>query len=393
MKLSTKLIHSIAVPGMYNDGNGLYLKITNSGNKSWICRVRHPVTKRLIDRKLGTPSNLSLKAARTMCARERIAIIDSDGYPRGGVKETAKTFGEYALEFIQRRSPEWSNAKHASQWTNTLTTYAFPTIGSVELSDITTQHIKAVLDPIWTTKTETASRVRQRIEAILDAAITEEMCQSNPARWKGHLSNLYPNPSKVSPVRHQPAMPYSDLPAFVRRLQARDSVSARALEFLILSACRQSEVRLMTWSEIDLEARLWTIPAQCMKARKEHRVPLTERMVEILTEVGSGSDFVFAINSKPLSSNAFRALMKRMKVDQYVPHGFRSSFRDWAAEVSTGHSWDTIELALAHSVANKTEAAYRRGDQLEKRMLLLSDWELHLRPQKAIHGTRRSKSG
>lgn len=173
-------------------------------------------------------------------------------------------------------------------------------------------------------------------------------------------------------------MPYSYLPAFVRRLQTRDSVCARALELLILSACRQSEVRLMTWSEIDLEARLWTIPAHRMKARKEHRVPLTSRMVEILIEVGSGSDFVFVINNKPLSSNAFRALMKRMKVDQYVPHGFRSSFRDWAAEVSTNHSWDTIELALAHSVANKTEAAYRRGDQIEKRKHLLNNWSAWL---------------
>ena len=171
-------------------------------------------------------------------------------------------------------------------------------------------------------------------------------------------------------------MPYSDVPAFIRRLQARDSVSARALEFLILSACRQSEVRLMTWSEIDLGARLWTIPAHRTKARKEHRVPLTERMFEILNEVGSGSDFVFTINSKPLSSNAFRALMKRMKVDQYVPHGFRSSFRDWAAEVCTGHSSDTIELALAHSVANKTEAAYRRSDQILKRLSLLCDWQI-----------------
>jgi integrase len=377
--LSTKQVNTIHEPGMHSHGNGLYLRITKTGNRSWICRVRHPVTKRLIDRSLGSPSTVSLRMARTLCARERIAIIDSDGCPRGGVKEPPKTFGEYALEFIQRRSPEWSNAKHASQWTNTLTTHAFPVIGSVALSDITTQHIKAVLDPIWNTKTETASRVRQRIEAILDAAITEEMCNcTNPARWRGHLSNLYPNPSKVSPVRHQPAMPYSDVPAFVRRLQARDSVSARALEFLILSACRQSEVRLMTWSEIDLEARLWTIPAHRMKARREHRVPLTERMVEILDETSSGSDFVFAIDGKPLSSNAFRALMKRMKVDQYVPHGFRSSFRDWAAEVSTGHSWDTIELALAHTVVNKTEAAYRRGDQVAKRNLLLSDWTDHV---------------
>ena len=378
MKLSVKQVKSIKTPGMYNDGNGLYLKVLPSGNKSWICRVRHPLTKQLIDRKLGSPPNLSLRAARSMCVRERVAILDSGGSPRGGVKEAPKLFRGYALEYIERRSPEWSNAKHASQWTNTLTTYAFPVIGSVALSDITTQHIKAVLDPIWTTKTETASRVRQRIEAILDAAITEELCQSNPARWKGHLSNLYPNPSKVSPVRHQPAMPYSDVPAFVRRLQARDSISARALEFLILSACRQSEVRLITWSEVDLEARLWTIPANRMKARRVHRVPLTERMVEILNEVGSGSDFVFAINNKPLSSNVFRALMKRMKVDQYVPHGFRSSFRDWAAEVSTGHAWDTIELALAHSVANKTEAAYRRGDQITKRHHLLSEWVLFL---------------
>ncbi len=364
---------------MYNDGNGLYLKVLPSGNKSWICRVRHPVTKKLIDRKLGSPPKLSLRAARSMCARERIAILDSGGSPEGGVKEAPKLFRGYALEYIERRSPEWSNAKHASQWTNTLTTYAFPVIGSVALSDITTQHIKAVLDPIWTTKTETASRVRQRIEAILDAAITEELCHSNPARWKGHLSNLYPNPSKVAPVKHQPAMPYSDVPAFVRRLRARDSVSARALEFLILSACRQSEVRLMTWPEIDLEACLWTIPAHRMKARREHRVPLTERMVEILDETGSGSDFVFAINGKPLSSNAFRALMKRMRVDQYVPHGFRSSFRDWAAEVSTGHSWDTIELALAHAIANKTEASYRRGDQIEKRSWLLRSWMIYLR--------------
>ncbi|MDC3058229.1 site-specific integrase [Litorivicinus sp.] len=319
-----------------------------------------------------------MKAARALCSRERIAIIDSNGLPKSSTSETPQTFEEFTHAYLERRSPEWSNAKHASQWINTLTTYAFPIIGSVSIADITTQHLKAILDPIWLDKTETASRVRQRIEAILDAAITEEMCQSNPARWRGHLSNLYPNPSKVSPVRHQPAMPYSDVPAFIRRLQARDSVSARGLEFLILSACRQSEVRLMTWCEINLEARLWTIPAHRMKARREHRVPLTERMVEILNGVDSSLDFVFAINSKPLSSNAFRALMKRMAVDQYVPHGFRSSFRDWAAEVSTGHSSDTIELALAHSIANKTEAAYRRGDQIQKRLSLLCSWQSYL---------------
>lgn len=362
---------------MYNDGNGLYLKITNAGNQSWICRVRHPISKRLVDRKIGAPPQTSLREARLLCARERITIIDSDDTPPGGVNPHPPKFEAYTLAYIKRKSPEWSNAKHATQWTNTLTTYAFPIRGSVDLSEITTQHIKAILDPIWTKKTETASRVRQRIEAILDAAITEELAPGpNPARWKGHLSNLYPNPAKVSPVRHQPAMPFSDVPAFIRRLRARDSVSARALEFLILTCCRQSEVRLAQWSEVDLEARLWTIPANRMKSRKEHRVPLTERMVEILSVCNdSGADFVFAINNKPLSSNAFRALMKRMKVDQYVPHGFRSSFRDWASEISTGHSWETIELALAHSIRNRTEAAYRRGDQLVKRRNLQTEWE------------------
>ena len=362
---------------MYSDGNGLYLKITKAGNQSWICRVRHPISKRLIERRIGAPPQTSLREARLLCARQRITIIDSDDVPRSMVNPPPSNFEAYTLAYIERKSPEWSNAKHASQWKNTLTTYAFPVIGSVDLSEINTQHIKAILDPIWTTKTETASRVRQRIEAILDAAITEELAIGpNPARWKGHLSNLYPNPSKVSPVRHQPAMPFSDVPAFIGRLRARNSVSARALEFLILTCCRQSEVRLAQWSEVDLETRVWTIPANRMKCRKEHRIPLTERMVDILSGcTGSGSDYLFTINNKPLSSNAFRALMKRMHVDQYVPHGFRSSFRDWAAEISTGHSWDTIELGLAHSIRNPTEAAYRRGDQLVKRRNLLTEWE------------------
>jgi integrase len=285
------------------------------------------------------------------------------------------TFKAAAERMISSHEAAWQNAKHRQQWSNTLSSYAYPIIGELPIGEVDTGLVLKVLEPIWTSKPETASRVRGRIEAVLDwAKARGDREGENPARWRGHLDKLLPKQSKVRRVRNHPAMPYADLPAFMDELRRRDSISARALEFAILTAARTGEVIGAEWTEIDLEGGMWTIPAGRMKAKKEHRVALSRRAVEILRALPRAGEHVFpgARAGKPLSNMALLQLMRGMAPD-YVPHGFRSTFRDWAAE-QTDYASEVVEMALAHAIPSKVEAAYRRGDLFEKRGALMNTW-------------------
>jgi integrase len=369
-KLTVKLINQTNGPTTLNDGNGLYLKIRASGSRSWFCRIRHPETKKLTDKGMGSYADVSLVDARRLLPQVRQEIIqDSEWQTR------IPTFAEYSSLFIQRKAPEWRHAKHKQKWTNTLKNHAYPVIGALLISDIETHHLVKLLNPIWTTKTETAMKLRQRIEAIIDSATVEGLYTSaNPARWRGHLSHLLPNPHKFKKVTHYPAMPYQDVPAFVADLRQREALSARLLEFVILTACRQSEARLATHDEIDRANRIWTIPASRMKTNREHRVPLTDRMLEIIDGYETDSFYVFAEQGRPLSTSALRMLMIRMGVGDFTPHGFRSSFRDWCS-TNSGLGFEVFERALAHKHGSTTVNAYARSDLLEQRRVLMQEWK------------------
>jgi integrase len=291
------------------------------------------------------------------------------------------TFEQAAAECIKVKSPEWKNVKHKQQWENTLTTYVYPTLGKVPIHLITTEAVFGVLNPIWLDKTETATRVRQRIEVVWDWAKARGYCTGeNPARLKGALGELLPKAQKVKRVEHHPALPYQKINAFITALRAKKGNSALAFEFLILTATRTSEVTQAKWDEIDLTSKVWTIPADRMKAGKEFRVPLSIRALEIMNTMKKGqiNDYVFfghkATGASHLSNGAFLAILKKMEgYEGITPHGFRSCFRDWAAE-TTSFSNETLEMALAHTISDKTEASYRRQDQLPKRSKLMQVW-------------------
>jgi len=278
---------------------------------------------------------------------------------------------------IENKKPSWTNPKHVQQWENTLATYAYPVIGALPVADVGAEHIIEILKPIWSKKSETASRVRMRIENVLNAAkLMGWRSGDNPAVYKGGLEAVLPPISKVKKVRHHPAMPFEDARAFMAMLSKRKGISARALEFCILTAARSGEVRHATWDEIDLETDLWIVPAERMKARREHRVPLSKEAKAILETLPrlANSQLVFpGQKGRPLSDMTLSAVLKRMDLKHYTVHGFRSTFRDWTAE-TTHHSSETVEMALAHTISNKVEAAYRRGDLLEKRRDLMKDW-------------------
>jgi integrase len=286
------------------------------------------------------------------------------------------TFKAAAETYIEAKSAEWVNKKHTAQWTRTLETYAFPNIGHLNIGDIQQEHILAVLQPIWTTKTETATRVRSRIEHVLDwARVRGYRSGDNPARWRGHLDQLLPAPGKITMVKHHPAVPVSEVQLFYAALRQKKGMSARALEFALLTAARSGEVRGATWPEIDLDARLWTIPSERMKARKRHRVPLSDAAVKLLRALpdAQGTDLVFpSARSTALSDMSLSELMRGMKL-HYVPHGLRSTFRDWVAEC-TNYPREVAEHALAHALTNPVEAAYHRSDMLEKRRSLMQLW-------------------
>jgi integrase len=380
------------VPGMHADGNGLYLCVKPSGTKSWVFRFQLDGRRREMG--LGALSVLEPVKARAEAARLKAKVAEgvdplderrADKEIQSALRKQAEldskraemTFRKASEHFIESRRPSWSNAKHAQQWANTLAAYAFPVIGELPVAEVTAEHVVEILRPIWSAKSETASRVRMRIEAVLNAAkLMGWRTGENPAVFKGGLEAVLPPISKVRRVRHHPAMPFNDLPTFFTTLRQREGISPRALEFCILTAARSGEVRNARWDEVDLESGMWIVPADRMKAGREHRVPLSEAAVAILKAMPrlANSPLIFPGNGgKPMSDMTLSAVLKRMELAHFTVHGFRSSFRDWAAE-TTHHANETVEMALAHSIANKVEAAYRRGDLLAKRRELMEDW-------------------
>ncbi|OLP52604.1 integrase [Rhizobium rhizosphaerae] len=384
-KLSARAVTAIKKPGRHGDGGGLYLVVDKSGARRWVFLYRRD--DRLREMGLGGLNAVTLARARELAAEARANLqagVDPIEAKRNA-PVAVPTFGEEADDFIDAMAPQFRNAKHLDQWKMTLKVYAAP-LRAKPVDRIATADILEVLKPIWLTKPETASRVRGRIERVLDAAKAKgHRTGENPAVWRGHLANLLPKRRKLSRGHHA-AMPYEDLPAFLADLRTRDGIAARALEFTILAAARSGETFGATWREINLEAALWVIPADRMKAGREHRVPLTARAIEILTELSAlnaGPDtYVFPgqREGRPLSVMAMDMLLRRMNVD-FTVHGFRSSFRDWAGE-ETAFPREVAEAALAHVVGDQTERAYRRGDALEKRRKLMVAWANYCEPRK-----------
>jgi len=373
-----------AGPGKYEDGGGLRLVVSNTGAKKWVLRFTIDGKRREMG--LGSFPDVGLAEARDKATEHRKQAKDGVDPIEARQTEPEKTpaFTTCAARYIRAHRRGWKNAKHARQWVSTVKTYARPEIGKKKVDAITTEDILKIFSPIWTTKTETAKRVQGRIENILDYAAAHKYRDPlNPARWRGHLDKLLPRPTRVKKVTHHPAMPHMDVPAFMAELSGNGSVSALALRFLILTATRTSEVLQAQWNEIDLEAAIWTVPAERMKGRREHRVPLSDATLSILEALPriEGNPYLFpsARHGRPLSNMALLQLMRGMGygVDgnrgDYVPHGFRSSFRDWSGEVSS-FPRDVAEMALAHVIENKVEAAYRRGDLFAKRRKMMQEW-------------------
>lgn len=371
-------------PGMHADGGGLWLQVTESGARSWI--FRFTLRGRSREMGLGSLITINLSEARETAREARQQLregVDPIEARRARLDAAAAaamprtTFAECAASFITANAPEWKNAKHVDQWRNTLATYAHPRLGKRPVADVDTDAVVSVLEPIWTTKTETATRVRQRIEAVLDyAAVRRLRSGENPARWGGHLDMLLPKPTKVRKVEHHAALPYADAAGFMAELRAQPGIGARALEFAILTAARTGEVIGATWAEVDLDAKVWTIPGERMKAGREHRVPLCARTVDIVKGVaGDKTGWLFPGQGgkKPLSNMSLAAVLKRMDRGDITAHGFRSTFRDWASE-TTNYPHEVVESALAHTIKSKTEAAYRRGDLIVKRAQLMAAW-------------------
>ena len=368
---------------------GLYLCVSPSGSRSWIARVNVDGKRREMG--LGSFPDVSLSIAREKARAARsdttmgidpVAHRKEARSARQALKATQKTFADCAKAYIEAHSDSWRNAKHRAQWPATFETYVYPTMGTVLVGEVTQAHVMAVLLPIWKTKTQTATRLRGRIEQVLAWATAAGFRQGeNCARWTGLLDQLLPAPGKVSEPRHHPAVRVDDMPAFIKALRQHDGLSPKALEFVVLTAARSGEVRGATWAEIDLEAAVWTVPKERMKAGKEHRVPLNTQAIKLLEAMPriEGTELVFpAPRGGQLSDMALTALTRRMNFRDdagrvCVPHGFRSSFRDWVFE-RTDYPRDLAEAALAHALENKVEAAYRRGDALERRRAMMQAW-------------------
>ncbi|MEA3275520.1 MAG: integrase arm-type DNA-binding domain-containing protein [Pseudomonadota bacterium] len=373
-----------ARPGKYEDGGGLRLVVPASGAKKWV--LRYTIDGKRREMGLGSFPVVPLAAAREKATerRRQVAAGIDPIEARRGEPGKVPTFTTCAARYIRAHRRGWKNAKHARQWVSTLKTYAQPVIGSRPVDTVATEDILRILSPIWTSKTETAKRVQGRIENILDFAAAHKYRDPlNPARWRGHLDKLLPKPARVKKVTHHPAMPYTEVPRFLTELSRTDSVSALALRFLILTATRTNEVLKARRSEVDRDALLWSIPAARMKARRERRVPLSDAAITVLQALPriDGNPYLFpgARYGKPLSNMALLQQMRGMGYGvhgsrgDYVPHGFRSSFRDWSGEVSS-FPRDVAEMALAHTIDNKVEAAYRRGDLFAKRRTMMQAW-------------------
>ncbi|MDP2851853.1 MAG: tyrosine-type recombinase/integrase [Gallionella sp.] len=361
---------------------GLALQVTDRGARSWILRAMVGGKRR--DMGLGGYPDVTLAGAKEAARVARAKIKDGiDPVEDAKAKRSAlyaqraasMTFSEAAKAYIAVKEAEWKNAKHGDQWRNTLATYADPVIGNVFVRDVEQSHVMRVLEPIWMEKTETAKRLRGRIEKVLDwARVRGYRSGENPARWRGHLDTLLQSPGKVQKVEHHPALPMDDLGAFMVELRQQEGMGARALEFAILTAGRSGEVRGATWSEIDLKDATWTIPASRMKMKREHRAVLNDEAVTLLESLSRTHELIFP-NTKGdmLSDMTLTAVLRRMNRSDITAHGFRSTFRDWCSE-RTNYPRDVAEMALAHAIGDKVEAAYRRGDLFEKRRRMMREW-------------------
>jgi integrase len=384
-----------AGPGRHADGGGLHLLVKEGGARSWVFRFMLNGKSRDIGLGAAGAGGMSLADARDGATALRLKVkagIDplserQEAEARAKAAAQASvavivTFEDAADAYIAANGDSWRNAKHRQQWENTLATYVYPAIGCMPVADVDTPHVLRILEPIWKAKAETASRLRGRIETVLDSAKARGYRQGeNPARWRGHLAQILPARAKLSRGHHK-AMPYEDVPAFLTQLRARKAVAALALEFVILTAVRTGEAIGASWSEVDLDKSIWSIPASRMKAGKEHRVPLSPRAVAILESLQPiGSPYLFpSSRGGKLSGMAMAMLLRRMSVDVTV-HGFRSSFRDWVAEC-TSVSHEVAEMALAHTIGSAVERAYRRGDLFDKRRQLMADWAAYCSGEK-----------
>ena len=418
-KLSARRVETEKTIGKHADGGNLWLLITKDGSKRWVFAYER--NKKRHEMGLGATGDVTLARARELAAEQRQLLaegIDPLEARRAAEVEAAEAarlaelerlgptlFGAFAEQYIDTHEEGWKNPKHRQQWRNTIKTHAAALLEK-PVQDISTEDVVAVLKPIWRRVPETASRLRGRIENILDAAKAAKHIQSpweNPARWRGTLNHLLPKRRTKKQVRHHAAMPFEELPAFWKLLRKRPALAARALELTILCATRTNETLRMTWSEVDLDAAVWTVPADRMKMGVAHRIPLCNTAVALLRELAKGSNcppdaFVFAGQKmgKPLSQMAMTMVLRRMKLGHYTVHGMRSAFRDYMGEM-TNHDESVVEQALAHQIGDETTRAYRRGDAFLKRRVLMNDWEAYLlrsrkRPAHASNGEKRAKA-
>jgi integrase len=384
-RLNALSVTSAKVPGYFHDGGGLYLQVARAGSKSWV--LRFSIAGRRREMGLGPCPEVSLAVARRLAAEARslvkagqdpIAARDA-GRARQRLDEARGiTFDKAAELYIAANEAGWRSDRHRNQWRASLATFASPVIGRMPVADIGVPEVMRVVEPLWRTKTETGSRVRGRIERVLDwAKVRGYRTDENPARWRGHLDKLLPARRKAQRVQHHPAIAIDDLPAVYAKLADLDSMAARALRFVILTAARAGEVTGARWSEIDMDARVWTVPSDRIKAGKTHRVPLSREAMEILARVRkvATGNLVFPgwVTERPLSHSAMLKVLKVAGCGDATVHGFRSTFRDWASE-RTHYPRDVAEMALAHAIGDQVEAAYRRGDLFERRKLMMEEW-------------------
>jgi integrase len=386
-ELTAQSVAKLKEAGLYLDGGGLYLQVSPAVTKSWV--FRYALRGRERHMGLGSALDVTLAQARGKAAEARALLGDGIDPLEARKARDAQaalaaarniTFAECAEAYIEEHRAGWKNAKHAAQWENTLATYAEPVIGALPVQDVDAALVLKILRPVWSTKPETAARLRARLEAVLDwATASTYRTGDNPARWKGHLEKLLPpmgkkQRAKLGKFKHHAALPYLQIGAFVADLRTREGVAAKALEFAILTACRTGEAIGARQEEFDLDAAIWTVPAERMKAGREHRIPLSPRAVALVREQPAG-EYVFhgAKKGDPLSNGAMLQLLERMGRGDLTVHGFRSTFRTWAAE-RTGYPREVCELALAHTTGDATELAYKRTDLMEKRAQLMMEW-------------------
>jgi integrase len=389
--LNALTVSNANTPGMIPDGGGLYLQVAGPTSKSWI--YRYTINRRVRVIGLGSACDGGLTLAQARAKRDEYRNLVNNKIDPLEQRDAAKkarvqaaidaskniSFADATAQYIADHRAAWRSVKHAKQWASTLRIYAEPTLGHLPVAAITTEAVLKVLQPIWSTKNETAGRLRGRIETILDwATVHKYRTGENPARWRGHLKIILPSPTKLKKVRHHPALPFTEIGAFMVELRKREGISAAALEFTILTAARTNEVLGARWEEIDLKQKTWTVPGERMKGGKEHRVPLSApalAVVEKMRGLGLTGAFVFPNigRGRPLSNMALLKTLERMGRPDLTTHGFRSTFRDWAAEC-TNFQNEVVEKSLAHAISDKVEAAYRRGDLLEKRRRLMDAW-------------------